>query len=540
MVSHTFDTCAQGRARTTLLAISLLCASAWTFAMRSGAAGVNSGSAGFEIASAITAAVLVLVTVIGLRGAAGTKTESGDARGDETSAKTASMCAIACGAALCVLTGAKIAAGATTVALVDAASTALVTLLAVLQFAAFRSLGRRDMIIASAAAFAAAAIAAGVLQPETMLQQIAIAALPLVAGVTLAPCLGARREVRESTAAVEEGPAKQDHWDAASERGHLSKGSQAEDAAANEGAHAERKGHRRHISRPAAGFCAMMFILGFAHDNARIGYLSSIPGFGEFSPAAGTITYALVVVAIIGAIAWLSLRTPNGCSSGMKAGYHVAALTLATSQLLPLLPFDPTTHATVILPVHMGVFRGMLFFAWIATLQATGMRKTLLYCASQASLSIGSLAGVGAWDVAHTASASDTFFYPLMLVSTLGLVLAYVVLFTDEDLDALMICNNGAQQSAQSGKVSGNSASEHNAKRFSARCEAVAQAHGLTPRETEIMTMFAKGRNLDYIHTNLVISKSTVSMHRQHIYRKLDVHSQQEMIDLIERCEIKE
>lgn len=49
------------------------------------------------------------------------------------------------------------------------------------------------------------------------------------------------------------------------------------------------------------------------------------------------------------------------------------------------------------------------------------------------------------------------------------------------------------------------------------------------------MILFAKGRNLDYIHNSLVISKSTVSMHRQHIYRKLVVHSQQEMIDLIEQ-----
>ena len=46
--------------------------------------------------------------------------------------------------------------------------------------------------------------------------------------------------------------------------------------------------------------------------------------------------------------------------------------------------------------------------------------------------------------------------------------------------------------------------------------------------------LFAKGRNLAYIQEELHLSKSTVSTHRQHIYQKLDVHSSQEMIYLIQ------
>lgn len=53
-------------------------------------------------------------------------------------------------------------------------------------------------------------------------------------------------------------------------------------------------------------------------------------------------------------------------------------------------------------------------------------------------------------------------------------------------------------------------------------------------RETEIMTLFAKGRNLAHIQEQLCLSKSTVSTHRQHIYQKFGVHSSQEMIDLIQ------
>ena len=71
-------------------------------------------------------------------------------------------------------------------------------------------------------------------------------------------------------------------------------------------------------------------------------------------------------------------------------------------------------------------------------------------------------------------------------------------------------------------------------RRFSDKCLAVAARCGLSERETEIMTLFAKGRTLAYIQAQLCLSKSTVSTHRQHIYQKLGVHSSQEMIDLIQ------
>ena len=66
------------------------------------------------------------------------------------------------------------------------------------------------------------------------------------------------------------------------------------------------------------------------------------------------------------------------------------------------------------------------------------------------------------------------------------------------------------------------------------RCERVANDHGLTPREQEVMILLAKGRDAEYIQNALVISNHTVKTHRCHIYSKLDIHSQQELLDLIE------
>ena len=71
-------------------------------------------------------------------------------------------------------------------------------------------------------------------------------------------------------------------------------------------------------------------------------------------------------------------------------------------------------------------------------------------------------------------------------------------------------------------------------ERFQDKCRLIIERYGLSEREGEIMIMFAKGRNLAYIQDELFISKSTVSTHRQHIYKKLGIHSQQELLDLVQ------
>lgn len=69
------------------------------------------------------------------------------------------------------------------------------------------------------------------------------------------------------------------------------------------------------------------------------------------------------------------------------------------------------------------------------------------------------------------------------------------------------------------------------------RCEAVARAHGLTPRESEVLELLAQGRTVGVIRERLVISLNTARFHTKNIYAKLGVHSQQELIDLVEAGE---
>ncbi len=57
----------------------------------------------------------------------------------------------------------------------------------------------------------------------------------------------------------------------------------------------------------------------------------------------------------------------------------------------------------------------------------------------------------------------------------------------------------------------------------------------LTPRESEVLVLLARGRSVPYISDELSISQSTVKGHVQHIYAKAGVANKQELLTLLER-----
>ena len=83
-------------------------------------------------------------------------------------------------------------------------------------------------------------------------------------------------------------------------------------------------------------------------------------------------------------------------------------------------------------------------------------------------------------------------------------------------------------------EVAGDDEHQGAPRRFMLRCEHVAQTYGLTKKEAEVMVLVAKGRTAQRVQEIMGISAGTVNTHLSHIYRKLGVHSKQEMLDKLE------
>lgn len=70
-------------------------------------------------------------------------------------------------------------------------------------------------------------------------------------------------------------------------------------------------------------------------------------------------------------------------------------------------------------------------------------------------------------------------------------------------------------------------------------CTRIAKAYGLTARETDVLEQLARGRSLPAMADIFVLSTNTIKMHIRHIYDKLDIHSKQELIDMVNKTRAK-
>lgn len=65
------------------------------------------------------------------------------------------------------------------------------------------------------------------------------------------------------------------------------------------------------------------------------------------------------------------------------------------------------------------------------------------------------------------------------------------------------------------------------------KCDAVAEHHGLSKRERDVLRLLARGYSSARIQSELYIAPGTVNYHARNIYAKLGVHSKQSLIDLV-------
>lgn len=79
----------------------------------------------------------------------------------------------------------------------------------------------------------------------------------------------------------------------------------------------------------------------------------------------------------------------------------------------------------------------------------------------------------------------------------------------------------------------GSSGEEELPSELLAYCRKLGAENGLTPREVEILGLIAMGRSAKYIAEELTISHNTTRTHIKHVYEKLNIHSKQELLDLV-------
>ena len=142
---------------------------------------------------------------------------------------------------------------------------------------------------------------------------------------------------------------------------------------------------------------------------------------------------------------------------------------------------------------------------------------------SSAALTAGSIVG----NIIKATVVFDSFVYSLITVVAFALLTAST-LWIGDDKEAAMVW--GMERKLPPKRF--------NELMLAKKTGVLAHRHSLTRRESEVLLLLAQGCTPLAIAHDESISLNTVRTHIAHIHRKLDIHNQEELADLLKRTEV--
>ena len=267
--------------------------------------------------------------------------------------------------------------------------------------------------------------------------------------------------------------------------------------------------------------------------------LASVAGM----PLAGLMVFAFMM----GARKFILFDVVNmellGCALGAVVALPICLL--RTSRPLTTLIYRMLVPAFALVLIVLNSFPGttmpMFFAAWL----------TYVFYGAVAILALASLAAVAHAREFSAGSVFGTAVAAFALFSLLGLGCAPTAPFQEEGGGpALLVVSTfyfvgviaaalwgfwraGAGERAADdglGARDAGAGADAQAQSVQARCEALADEAGLTPREREILGYLGRGHGIAFVAATLVISESTVRTHVKSIYKKLGVNGREELL----------
>lgn len=269
-----------------------------------------------------------------------------------------------------------------------------------------------------------------------------------------------------------------------------------------------------------ARLCTAFVVWAFVNRMLRgeyeavIGYESSV----SFAVAHALATIAITV--IIASIMCLFLARPKRFR--FEHVYRVFFLfSLMGTVMLPMA--DGQASALLAYACNTAGYQIFCMFMWViiaASCHNYARSATRFFGITGGSWSLGAIGGtlLGTLPTLGQARPSDAMSSAFVMAAVMALALCYTLAFTERD----------------AGLLADIIPSKHKTP-FKDACRSIGERAGLTPRELEVMTLIAQGRNSTYIQEKLFLSRSTVQTHRMHLYQKLGIHTKEELLDLLER-----
>lgn len=187
------------------------------------------------------------------------------------------------------------------------------------------------------------------------------------------------------------------------------------------------------------------------------------------------------------------------------------------------------------------LFENAMWINYSDITQRYRLSPFIVFGSGRGALALGTLIGVFATNVYGPGLIEQ---HIVLIFILTAILLAYVTLPQEDDIRQLLIHESesavGSIGDAPDKTASGGQPARSPSGWFKRKCAAIADIYLLSRRETEVLFLLAKGRNAAYIQERLYISEGTARTHMRHIYRKLNIHTQQELIDMIDSLKLTE
>lgn len=289
------------------------------------------------------------------------------------------------------------------------------------------------------------------------------------------------------------------------------------------------------------------------------GYYPNLMEPGQFAASRSLVGLGLLAVGV--AMAALAAVSPRNAAFGTLF-YGLLVSSVLVVLVLALLNVDATVMGDV-----SSVLYGMTMLCLWALLCRVSFRSgrsaVQVVGVGFGAACLGTTAGVGAGSALYTAGVSTAVLAFVMAAAVILCVASSLFLLRIDDVKALMQPSEEELEeewapvpvTASSGPIGASARSAQEGEPASDRataetvaaldgyqaslrrlCAVMAVDYGLSTREVDVLELLVVGKDAKAIADELFISFNTVRSHIRRIYVKLDVHSRQELLDLVKEA----
>ena len=248
------------------------------------------------------------------------------------------------------------------------------------------------------------------------------------------------------------------------------------------------------------------------------------------------VNVALCVALVACIWAWIILRV----HASAQKGTALAALALFAAALVAVAPVGHTAGVARTMAYwalrDLAIIAALVFAWWWRNTKASGTDRTsidrskgffklaLLLCALMLAEDVANILFVR--PDAQTGWVRDFFWHLTERnLSENALMIACAVRMVLYNRDIMQIFSQHPMESpAAAGQVGGH-------RDFESRRLSFADAHGMSDRERDVLSLLLQGKSTQNVASELFISTGTVKAHTHRIYRKSGVESRQELVN---------